>query len=221
MPSYLEMRTRILDELANDGAITASQVNYAIQDTIKAYERKEWWFNSNIATFWTVPDQEYYSSTDFSDLPNAVSIVSMVITVNGLKAPLRGVDFNTIDDSQTGTVNGIPRYYAYFDQVLRFFPIPSAAFLMTVSYIYRLPALTADGDSNAWTTECEELVRQGAKKRIALNVLQADEIAQRCAVLEKEAYDGLRSENRLRNSQQLMRTDLPRYRYVFNINSGL
>jgi hypothetical protein len=64
------------------------------------------------------------------------------------------------------------------------------------------------------------MIRQGAKKRIALDILASDQIAQRCAVMEKEAYQGLRSENRNRRGAQFLRTELPMTRRTFNINTG-
>jgi hypothetical protein len=65
--------------------------------------------------------------------------------------------------------------------------------------------LINDGDTNAWVDECEELIRNGAKRRIALEILQADDLAARFATLEREIYDRLRRENRLRQPQQQLR----------------
>lgn len=220
MANYADMQARILDELANDGDLTASQVNNAIQDAIKYYERNEWWFNSNISTFSTVSDQEYYTLANFSDLPSSVSLLAMTVSVTGVNNSLRGVDFQSINDVQTGQVKGIPRFFAYFDQALRLFPIPSAVYTLTVAYVYRLPALVNGTDENAWTNDAEELIRQSAKRRLAMNILFADEIAGRCKILETEAYDGLRRENRMRRSQQDLRTDIPRARRTFSIITG-
>lgn len=214
------MRTRIADEMANDGDITTAQINYAIQDTIKQYERRPWWWNQKTATMSTVDGQEYYSSSDLADMPDIVQIVSATVTVNNLKAPLRAVDYQTIDDEQDGSVEGEPRVFAYFKENIRLYPIPDAVYTVTLSYIYRLTALSADGDSNAWTTDAEELIRQGAKRRIALNYLQADDLAARFAVMEREAFTELQAENRRRWPNTVLRVPAMLPPQMFDINRG-
>lgn len=221
MTDYATMRSRIADELANDGDITSAQINYAIQDTIKQFERRPWWFNQKTATFATVAAQENYGSADLADIPNIVSIVSATVTYNSLKEPLRAVDYVTIDDEQDGTVTGIPRLFAVFKEELRLYPIPDDAYTVTLSYIYRLTALSADGDSNAWTTDAEELIRQGAKRRIALNYLNSEEVAARFAVMEREAFVEMMAENRRRWPNTVLRVPgMPTVPEGYNINRG-
>jgi hypothetical protein len=220
MPSYSEMRARIADELANDGAITAAQINYAIQDAIKHYERREWWFNSNIGTFNTVASQELYTATDWPELASAVQIDAMTVTYNTVKSPMRAVSYVEIDDRQTGFVLAVPRNFAYYDQALRLFPIPNGAYPITVSYARRFTSLSDDDDTNAWTTEAEELIRQAAKSRIAANYLQADDLAARFGAMEQRAYANLLQEKRNRQTNKLLRTSIMLNRPRFNILTG-
>ena len=219
MTDYATMRTRIADELANDGDITSAQINYAIQDTIKQYERRPWWFNQKTATFSTVDGQEYYSSSDLSDIPDIVQIIAATVT-NNLKGPLKPVDYLTIDDEQDGSVEGEPRVFAYFKENIRLYPIPDAVYTITLSYIYRLTALSADGDSNAWTTDAEELIRSGAKRRIALNYLESEVVAARFAVMEREAFTEMLAENRRRWPNTVLRPPAMLPPNTFNINRG-
>ena len=219
MTDYSTMRTRIADELANDGDITSAQINYAIQDTIKQYERRPWWFNQKTATFSTVDGQEYYSSSDLSDIPDIVQIIAATVT-NNLKGPLKPVDYLTIDDEQDGSVEGEPRVFAYFKENIRLYPIPDAVYTITLSYIYRLTALSADGDSNAWTTDAEELIRSGAKRRIALNYLESETVAARFAVMEREAFTEMLAENRRRWPNTVLRPPAMLPPNTFNINRG-
>ena len=219
MTTYGTMRNRIADELANDGDITAAQINYAIQDTVKQYERKPWWFNQKTDTFSTVVAQEYYTSADLADIPDIVQIVSATVADTSAR-PLRPVDYQTIDDEQDGSVDGFPRCYAVFKESLRLFPIPEAVYTVTLSYVYRLAALSADGDSNVWTTDAEELIRQGAKRRIALNYLNSEEIAARVAVMEREAYTEMIAENRRRWPNTILRPPVMLPIESYNIRRG-
>jgi hypothetical protein len=218
MTTYATMRARILDEMTNDGDITTAQINYAIQDTIKQYERRPWWWNQKTATMSTVASQEYYSSSDLADIPDIVQIVSA--TVGSTKSPMRAVDYVTIDDEQDGSVEGEPRVFAVFKENIRLYPIPDAVYTVTLSYIYRLTALSADGDSNAWTTDAEELIRQGAKRRIALNYLHAEDIAARFAVMEREAFTELMAENRRRWPNTVLRVPAMLPHKMFDITRG-
>lgn len=214
------MRSRISDELANDGDITTAQINYAINDAIKHYERSPWWWNQKTATFSTVDAQEYYSSSNLSDIPDIVQIVSAVVTHGGVKSKLPAWSYESIDDMQDGTVEGVPCAFAVFKENIRLYPIPDGVYTVTLSYIYRLTALSEDSDSNAWTTDAEDLIRQSAKRRIAINYLNADDLAARFAAMEREAFDQLLAENRRRRPNTVLRVPNMLNSGSFDINTG-
>lgn len=220
MADYSTLRTRIIDELANDGALTTAQVNYAIADTIKVYERRPFWFNQTTGTFSTVANQENYTSADLTAIPDIVQIIASTLTYNSIKYSLKPLDYLTIDDSQDGSVVTRPEYFAYYAESIRLYPIPDQVYTVTLSYIQRFTALSDDTDENAWTNEAEELIRQGAKRRIALNYFHAEDVAARIAPQEQEALAALMAEDRRRRPNTLLRAPamLPPQR--FNINVG-
>jgi len=221
MGTYLDMQTRIADELINDGDISTAQIKNAIQSTIADYAGEPFWFNEAVTTFSTVASQELYTSTDLAAIPNIIKILSMRIPGSGGYATyLPGVTNDQIEDIQDGTLFGQPDLYSRFANKIRLFPIPDAVYTIKLSYISTLSTLSADADTNAWTEDAEEVIRQGAKKRLAADILHSDEIAQRCATMEKAALDGLRAENRNRRPQLFQRTELPMTRRTFNINNG-
>jgi hypothetical protein len=209
MTTYATMRTRILDELADEN-LTAAQVNNAILSAIKHHERKPWWFNQKVGTFSTVADQELYTSSDLSDIPNMVQIQSLLVTSgSSTKAPLRALDNGNIEDMQDGTVTGEPEYYSRFADKIRLYPIPDAVYTMTASYVYKLTALSADSDTNSWTNECEELTRQAAKRILAADLLHDDDLAMKFGTLEAAARDTLMEEYRTRLGNVMLRVDWP------------
>lgn len=219
MTTYVTMRSRIAEELT-DSAITTAHINAAIQSAIKHYERKPFYFNQKKAsTFSTVASQEYYTSSDLADIPYIVQIDSFVI--GSYKSTVRPVHHAEIEATQSGSITAQPNAYAYFNQKIRLFPIPDAVYTATLAYIYRLDALSADGDTNAWMTDGEELIRQSAKRILALDILHADDIAMRCYNREKEVLDELQAENRRRNPVQELRVPpMPSMRDGFNITTG-
>lgn len=206
MTTYLVMQQRIADELARTDLTT--QIPKAIQTAIKHYERQRFYFNQKTTgSFATVADQEYYTSSDLADIPNFIQIDSMYFTMSGTRLTILPAAFERIEESQSGAVTGQPEYFAYYAQKIRLYPIPSDAWTVTVAYHYRLTALSADADTNAWVTDAEELIRQKAKRTLALDVIRDRDLAESAAILEKEAYDGLRSETRRRFSNQRLMVD--------------
>lgn len=220
MSTYVDLRNRIIDEMTNDGALTTTQVNYAIADAIKKYERRPFWFNQAISTFSTVSNQEYYTSVDLADISTMVQIVSMTVTNSSVKGPVRAVSYQDIDDLQDGSVISIPRMFAYFTESIRLYPIPDAVYTVTISFIERFAALSADADTNAWTNEAEDLIRAAAKRFVAINYFHADDIAARVGVLEAEALGSLMAEDRRRRPNTTLRVPSMLVSKPFNITIG-
>lgn len=220
MATYADMRARIADELANDGDISTAQINYAIQDAIKLYERRGWWFNQELVTWSTTAEHEYYTTDDFAGMADIVQIDGLTVLVDGSRSPLRAVDYKIINDIQDGSVDGVPTLFSYYKENIRLFPRPDATYTIYMLYVKRLDTLVDDSDSNAWTNEAEELIRQCAKRRIALNYLASEEVAARCATLEREAFSEMMAENRRRRPNTTLRTPAMLAPDTFNINTG-
>lgn len=221
MTTYGIMQAAIADEMANDGALTTAQIQNAIKRSIADYEGRPWWFNQKIATFSTVASQEYYGTSDLADIPNIVRIDSAMITYNGVKNALRPVNFLDLDQEQTSARIGLPYAYTVYTNQIRLFPIPDAAYTVTLSYIYKFATLSADADTNAWMTDGEELIRQAAKKRIAMDYLQADDLAARFKALEDAAYDSMLEEDRNRRPQKFLSVPAMVIPRSFDVLTGL
>lgn len=203
MVSFLQMQDDILDELQDAGAITRDHVKKAILRSISEYEGEYFWFNYQKITFSTVPGQEVYGAAANALIPNIFEIETVKRV--GFFDDLIPVEDDAIEESQTGAITGIPYNYSRSGTDIRLFPIPSSVETIRVSGYIKLTVLSADGDENAWTTDGETLIRQSAKRRIAMDVLYADELAARCKLAEDEAYDNLLAENRKRRGNKLLR----------------
>jgi hypothetical protein len=218
MTTYATMRSRIEDEIY-DATITTS-VNSAILDAIKFYERKRFWFNQKTGAFSTVADQEYYATAANSDIPDLLHIKAMTATIDSYKTPVRPADFNWIDAAQNGAIKGFPAAFAYFNEQVRLFPIPDAVYTVTMAYHYRFAALSADADTNAWTTDAEELIRTRAKRILAMHKLWDVEMYTRLREPEQEALDALEAETRRRMSNETLMSDYPVNSRSFDIRIG-
>lgn len=214
MTTYLVMQDRIADEVRPGSAsASASGIEAIIQreilSAIKHYERERFYFNTRVTdTFATVANQEYYGSAALAAIPNLIRIHSMYVTVSGIRYPILPRDFQVIDQAQNGEVTADPPYYfAYHAQQIRLFPIPSTVRTITMADHYRLTALSASGDSNAWTTDAEELIRNRAEAVIWSKVLREPEQGAVCAAAELAALAVLKRETRQRMSNGILRMD--------------
>jgi hypothetical protein len=205
--TYIDMQDRIADEI--DDSDVAPQIRGAIQSAIQLHRSKRFFFNQKIATFYLTAGQEYYGAADLADIPRLIAIDAMAVDLDGAKVAVTPADFATIDANQSGVLSGDPYNCAYYNEQIRMYPIPNARRAVTMAYHCQLPALVNDTDTNAWMTDGELLIRQCAKRLLAMDSIHEPEIAQAAAPLEQEALDMLQAETRKRMSNDRLRTELP------------
>jgi hypothetical protein len=75
--------------------------------------------------------------------------------------------------------------------MLRLHPVPDAVYTLRLSGLFKLPALSADDDQNAWTNDAEDLIRYRAKSIFYSQYLRDDANAARAAALEGSARERL------------------------------
>lgn len=193
MASYLDMINRISDEsLRSDMAI---QIKLCIQDAIGHYEGERLWFNQfRDRTFATVAGQEFYGEADLSDIPHVLEFDAVTLTVGSTRWPLVKTGYVELEDwNADASARGQPTRYAYWGRQIRLYPVPDNAYEIRLSGLFKLPPLVADGDTNAWTEEAEELIRQRAKAILYSQYLRDDANAGRAAALEMAAFERLSS----------------------------
>lgn len=191
--TYGDLQTRIADELARSD-LTA-QIRLAIQSAIRHHERERFYFNEAVATFATVPGQAWYGAADLAVIPDIVEIDSLRLTAGASVYTLTRRTLDAIEDADAApAVQADPTDYIYYRQQLRLWPTPAQARLVTLAYVQRLAALSADGDTNAWTGEADELIRARAKADLYANVIRDLQEAAPMRALEAEALARLRGE---------------------------
>jgi hypothetical protein len=175
MTTYLVMQTRIADEIVRDDL--ASQIRNAINDAIKTWEGLRFTFNERRYLITTVANTEYYDlngpTLTFADGTavgtgeRLLEFDSIRATVNNQFYPItpRTQQWFTRNAAPVTQYTGQPDSYTIFNDQLRLFPIPDAAYPINIDGLARLGPnpLTADGDTNAWMIEGEQLIRQQAK----------------------------------------------------------
>jgi hypothetical protein len=177
---FVTMQTRIADELVRDDL--SNQIKLAINDGIKQWEAERFRFNEKRYRILTVAQQEYYDVITPTLLTSAGAAVDTGETIleidsmvrGGSRYPLTDRTQSWMDDQQSGNSYGPPTDYAFFANQLRFFPIPDAIYTVDISCMGRLGPnpLVDDGDTNAWMTEGEVIIRGQAKLILCRDVLK-------------------------------------------------
>lgn len=203
MATYLDMQTRIADEL--DRSDLTAQIKKAILSAVAHYERKSFYFSETSFTFSTVAGQEYYGTADAAAIATSPSIERINGAYNALRVELTKRPFSYINEiSVIGTTSRAePSDWAYRAEQIRLYPIPDAVYTMTAFNIPRLTALSADGDTNAWTNDAEELIRTRAKIDLILNVIRGSDMEAEVIGLksqERSALNALFSETASRSA---------------------
>lgn len=196
------MATRIADEVDDDGL--TNQIVNAIDTAIGTYERRRFYFNLKTFTFSTVASQEYYDPAIAADIATFAEVDTQYLTSGGIRFPLNVTTFGAIDESQTGSVTGRPTNWAVFGQKFRLYPIPLEVFVVTVAGHCRLAA----SDTSAWYSDAEELIRQRAKRILAVDVTKDVDAALAAQSLENEALEALLLETQRRRGRPLLRVDM-------------
>lgn len=192
MSNFGTMRDRIADEL--DRADMTSQIEREIKSAIAFYERKRFWFNEKRTNFATVAAQEWYTSTDDSDIPNLLTLDIAKIAINSTtKHELELQPYAELEFISDGgeADEGQPTALAYFQKQIRLYPIPDASYSVVLSGIFALDALSASADTNAWMTDGEALIRQRTRRMIYSNVIREPELAAEAGRLEAEELRAL------------------------------
>lgn len=180
---YVSMQTRILDELLTGASITTAQVKLEILSAIRHYERQRFWFNEGTATGTTTALQTTANGLPPADL---LEIDKIDVLYNGHPFPLsrwsweRYVDIAGRDTTVGRTV---PGQFIYYANAIYLYPVPDNTYTLTMSYLKQLTALSADSDTNNWTTDGEELIRCRARQAVKLNYTNDDGAMQEAAAL--------------------------------------
>ncbi len=187
MSTFVQMRAVIADDLDRDDMTT--QINRAINRAIKYYERKPFWFKETIGTFSCVASQKIYTT---STIPTDISEIDrMEVVVSGNDYEVTEKTFDEIEDMDVSHQTGIPEFYAYYDDSIYLYPIPNSTYTMRIAYTKTYSQLSADSDTNDWTTDAEDLIEARALWTIYSRTIKDDEEANKYKAIEQDALEDL------------------------------
>lgn len=150
MATFGQIKERIIAETKRDDLSDdlATQLATHFARACEYYADRKFWFNSLITTATTV------AGTATVSVPATIRRVDRV-TIPAYNIEVEEVTLNDLDDFVT---QSLPEFYSYYNDSLRFWPIPDAVYTLNIYGIAQVAAPSADSDTSIWTGEAQDLI---------------------------------------------------------------
>ncbi len=219
MSTATDMINRLADEFDDTDLATGGQFLKAINSAVQEHRDKRFWFNTVVAKAFPVAATTEYLLPAFTVPVTGISatepytVIDLLQIDDGAGAnyrPLELVSNDLINNRQTGSVTGRPRYYSLVSDSdgtrLRFFPYADIAYTGVLSGLIRFSDFTGS-ESNPWVNDAETLIRQTAKRIIMSDVTKELPPGSGPTAAERRALSDLMKSSRLRMGNTLLRAD--------------
>lgn len=164
MATLSEMRTTVAGYLSNEQLVspTSSQIDAEINKAIGYYENKYFWFQEARASLTATvgsPTLDISSVTDFKFQKHPSGLV---LLDNSFFYTLQSVSNIKFDNLTNSASNGLTRFYTYRDGGFELTPYPQEAYTIYLYYYKTYANLSADGDTNDFSTYANDLIEKRA-----------------------------------------------------------
>lgn len=163
MATFLQLQTAVSKKLLDPSntAVALSDVKEAINNAVDYWKFRRFWFNtvrdsaSLTAQSGTIP-----IPTDF--LVPFSDDNGFTIEYSNMRYPLKKVGQQQYDGLWLGNGYGLPSVYANLSGSYQCYPLPDRAYTIRRNYLKEYTALSADGDTNDFTTYAPRLIEYWA-----------------------------------------------------------
>lgn len=192
MSTYVQLQSRIADDL--DRTDLTSQIKQCILLAVQHYKNERFWFNEvKASAAASVGSAQVGAPSDILRLDH------LYIVVSGIDIELKPSDLNSIIEFRP-TGNGRPTSYCYYENQFELDRLSDSAYTLHLYYLKELTALSADSDTNGWTTDGEDLIVFHAEKMLYANVIHDTAKAATAELQEMAALTAMRSLARARTT---------------------
>ena len=188
------MKDKIADQIARGDLTT--QIAECITDAIKFYQPHRFVFSEGRDTsLSTVAGQEFYSASDDPLIGTLFAFDYITVTIGTAKFDLPRYQPEDLEVlTQSGTQQGQPQAYSYYNFQLRLYPVPNTVYPLTIAAHQLITAPAADAAAgNPWMGEAERLIRGRARYELAINYTGDPDEMQHMTAFVTEAYDELKA----------------------------
>jgi hypothetical protein len=194
MATLAEIRTTVARKIQNPdltGNITSSVVTSEINRSIRYYEKFRFNFNEDLSSITLTADTQVVPSIP-SDLSSPLYVNGLMVVDSQVKINLEKLapdNFFDRDQDQTGR----PYFWTYRDGEFLLLPTPDSAYTLKFRYLKTYTALSADGDTNDFTDNAEDLIMLHTVKNLYAEDKQDPESAAYYQVLEDKELKSIMS----------------------------
>jgi hypothetical protein len=196
MTTLADLKTRIIAEMVRDDLSDdlAAQLLIHIQRACEYYADEKFWFNSIIASAVTV------AGTATVNVPATMRRVDRVSIPAYYTDALIEV---TLIDLKSDTTQSLPRGYAYYNDALKFYPIPDAVYTLELTGLAQVAAPAVDADTSIWTNEAQDLIVARTKMTLYRGQFRDPEGTQLAIAEVQEVFNKLKRETAKRLETKL------------------
>lgn len=188
MATLGELKTRISVEMDRDDLLDefVTQLNDHVADAIEFFSDERFWFNALVTTGTATQGQVGMNIPATIRKIDKITIPSVYVEVRELTLP----ELERLQDGVTAQ----PRYYAYYNDGIRFWPVPDENYTLEFTGLAQLGAPASDSASNVWTTTAAALIVNRAKMTLARDVYRDPDGVQLYGSAAAEALKRLKRE---------------------------
>jgi hypothetical protein len=181
------MVARIREDI-DRGSNFDPRIKQAIVDAISFYKTRRLGFNIKRARALLTSGNEQVS------LPlDWIEADFLRLEDDGSRKPMEEVTYDWMEDEgRNDDIRGRPTKYAIQHRELRLYPIPDRSYTLVLSFQYDLQNVSlsaSDGETNAWMTEGEELIRKHAMSELYVLYIDGPESIVKGQLLRRECSD--------------------------------
>jgi|GEM_PF-814950 len=209
--TFVDMVSIISDELDDTNGEYVSQIQSAIFSAIRFCEREPLYFNeSREVVFSTIKGREWYGGSDEPNISTLAGLTNVYCEdgYNRQQTLLQHETSETLELLSDGSaVQGRPRYYTYFAQKLRLYPVPDNnryRIRLALSPV-RLHNITSASEAHPWFYEAFDMIKARAKYELYKDILKDAPMAMAAFNDFDEQLTALRVETSRRNGTGYIR----------------
>lgn len=209
MATLGELKTRIATEMVRDDLLDADaladQFVLHIVRAIEYFADEEFWFNAIVTT------GACSASTTTMDIPATVRRIDRV-TIPAQFQEVREIPLDEIEYLDTAT--GQPYLYCYYNDQIRLYPTPDAAYTLQFTGLKQIDAPTDDSDdTTVWTNQAYDLISCRTRMTLYRDQFRDPDGVTMAAAAASEALARLKQETARRLETPLRARDYGRRGY--------
>lgn len=164
---------RLLDP--DNTAVSASDVASAVNDAIRYWKYKRFWFNEGYDQTTATPQDGVIPLPDDFLVPSTDND-GFNIEYSAMRYPLKKITQGQYDGIYLTNGYGLPRLYARVGRDFVMYPLPDQAYDINSHYLKQYADLTASGDTNDFTDNADRLLTLWATANLIAEFRQDDKM---------------------------------------------